>query len=108
MKASDASLEEENVLGSLGRVHSMHRGEEECSYLFFECLFAQEMWAIHPISRVDISSAWAAAARMLQGMCILIEYIYKLYLVGCQSRPILFFFQIKIMPPLNFFVANLE
>ena len=33
------------------------RGEEDCSNLLFECMFAREIWTIQPISREDVSSA---------------------------------------------------
>ena len=35
-------------------------GEEDCSHLFFECPFTQEIWASQPILRADVSSAEAS------------------------------------------------
>ena len=44
-KASNASLHEENVCGSLGGVCSIEciGGEEDCSHVLFECPFAQRI-----------------------------------------------------------------
>ena len=76
-KASDVSLSEENLAGILDGVHLMQRGGgggvKNCSYLFFECTFAREIWGSQPISQVNVSS---------------VEALWGSPLGGISSRPV--------------------